>query len=222
MECKEIKELLYEFVTNRLGKEDFQLVEEHLKTCQGCQKESKELKDTLLLLNGWKIPELSPDFRAKVMNAIEGRVERKQVPLLDRILNKIFRPYYLKLPLQGLAVAAMIFLAFTIYRGFVPEPDRGERGFQITTKIIEAKSPIIVETENFEKSFSKLKDIIQTYHGSLVRRRPVEGGMEVTFKVEKEQEENILKELDELGKVQKREEGFKDSDGNIVIVLRRK
>lgn len=218
MDCEEIKEFLYDYATMGLEQGDRKEVEDHLKECEKCQSALNEMKETLGVLNEWKPPEVPKDFKGKVMAQVKREAGLATKPFIDRF----FKPFYFKLPLEGLAVAAMIFLALTIYRGFVPELERGERGFQITTKIIEAKSPIIIETENLEKSFSQLKDMIQTYQGSLVRRRPVEGGMEVTFKVGKEWEESILKELGQLGKVQKREVGFKDSDGNIVVILRRK
>jgi hypothetical protein len=218
MDCEEIKEFLYDYATMGLEQGHRKEVEDHLKECEKCQSALNELKEALGVLNEWKPPEVPKGFKDKVMTQVKREAGFSTKPFIDRF----FKPFYFKLPLEGLAVAAMIFLALTIYRGFVPELERGERGFQITTKTIEAKSPIIIETENLEKSFSKLKDMIQTYHGSLVRRRPAEGGMEVTFKVEKEQEENILKELSQLGKVHKMETGFKDSDGNIVIILRRK
>lgn len=218
MNCEEIKEFLYDYATMGLEQGDRKEVEDHLKECEKCQSALNEMKETLGVLNEWKPPEVPKDFKDKVMAQVKRESGFATKPFIDRF----FKPFYFKLPLEGLAVAAMIFLALTIYRGFLPEPDRGERGFQITTKTIEAKSPIIVETENLEKSFSELKDMIQNYHGSLVRRRPIDGRIEVTFKVEKEQEESILKELDQLGKVQKKEVGFKDSDGNIVIILKRK
>jgi hypothetical protein len=45
--------------------------------------------------------------------------------------------------------------------------------------------------------------------------------MEVTLKVEKEKEEGFFKDLSQLGKVQKVKEGFRDGDGNIVLILKK-
>jgi hypothetical protein len=222
MDCKDFRKLLYEFATNRLGNQDFQLVEGHIKKCSGCQAELNELKETLLLLNEWEAPVLSPGFRVKVMAAIEERVERKSVPIFKKIISKVFQPYYLKFPIQGLAVAAMILLAVTIYKNFIPEPDRTTRDFTISPTYVEAKNPILIEVKEIDEALNKVKEIIKTHQGSLVRRRPVEGGLEVTFKIEKEHEENILKKLSLLGKFQKGEAGFKNSDGNIVIILKKK
>jgi hypothetical protein len=224
MDCKDIKELLYEFLTNRLNKELFQEVNEHLITCKRCQEDLQELRSTLSLLNEWKAPELSAGFRARVMEAIEERAERRHVPVFERIMNKVFRPYYLKLPLEGLAVAAMVVFALTLHKSFISEiekTDRTQRGFEFAQKVTEAKKPIVVETGDIDKAMAQLLEIIQSHRGKLVRRKPVDSGMEMRFKLEKHEEEGFFKDLNQLGKVKKEKEGYKDGDGNIVVLLRK-
>lgn len=98
MKCEEIKEYLYEYYTLRLGKELFNEVDEHLKTCGQCQQELKELEETINLLNRVKPPEVAKDFKDKVM----ARCEFSAVPFYKR------RSY--RLVLQGV-FAAMIVLA---------------------------------------------------------------------------------------------------------------
>ena len=98
MKCEEIKEYLYEYHTLKLGKELFNEVDEHLKTCERCQQELKELEETINLLNRAKPPEVAKDFKDKVL----ARCEFSAVPFYKR------RPY--RLVMQGV-FAAMIVLA---------------------------------------------------------------------------------------------------------------
>jgi hypothetical protein len=115
----------------------------------------------------------------------------------------------------------MVLLALTIYRNFVPEIDRRPRDFKVMTGLVEAKSPVIIETKDVGEAFDKLKELIQTHQGHLVRRKPVDSGMEVTFRVSQEKEEGFFKDINLLGKVKKEKEGYKDGDGNMVILLKK-
>jgi hypothetical protein len=222
MHCENIKEHLYDFLTNRLDKEGYQKINEHLTACKGCQESLEELRGTLSLLNVWKAPEVPAGFKARVMEAIEEKEAKKHVTLFDWILGKVLRPYYIKFPLGAVAVAAMILLALTIYRGFMNEfekPDKIPRDFKITQKIEEAKNPIIVEVEDIDKAYPRFLDIIQSHQGKLIRRKMVEAGMELTFKVDKEKE--VIGDLDQLGKVKREQEGYKNGEGNIVVYLKK-
>jgi tetratricopeptide (TPR) repeat protein len=70
MKCEEVKEYLYEYYTLKLGRELFNEVEEHLKTCEQCQQELKELEVTINLLNRAKPPEVPKDFKNKIMDQV--------------------------------------------------------------------------------------------------------------------------------------------------------
>jgi tetratricopeptide (TPR) repeat protein len=133
MKCEEIKEYLYEYHTLRLGKELFTEVDEHLKTCEQCQQELKELEETINLLNRAKPPEVSKDFKNKIIERVEFRVipadniisHQRTFLKLGEPLNKITLnataqlepnviPFYKRRPyrfvLQGV-IAAMVVLA---------------------------------------------------------------------------------------------------------------
>ncbi len=127
MDCKEVKEVLYDVLTHRLKDDELQKVNAHITQCEHCQKNIEELRGTLAVLDTWKTPELSPGFRASVLESIEERESRRPAAVIKRMLEWILQPPRLKRPLQGLAVVAMILLAFTVYRGLSPGPDRTMR-----------------------------------------------------------------------------------------------
>jgi anti-sigma factor RsiW len=222
MDCKEVKEALYDFLTHRLKDDDLQKVDAHITQCENCKKNLEELKGTLNLLDTWKTPELSPGFRARVLESIEERESRKPAAVVKRMLGWILQPPHLKRPLQGLAVVAMILLAFTAYRGLSPGPDRTMRDLPSPVKVTGAENPIVVEVKDVDEALDGLKKMIEIHHGSLVRRRPVEGTMEITFSLEGAQEEKLIGDLGQLGTVHRIKPGFKDGDGNIVVLLKKR
>jgi hypothetical protein len=219
--CNEIKEVLYDFLTDRLSKEDLQKIKAHVDTCKSCEKDLEGLRGTLTLLDKWKPPELSPAFRVSVLEALEERKSQKPAAVVKRMIEWLLQPQHLKRPLQGLAVAAMVLLVITVYRGLNPVEDRTIRDVPSPVIVIEAKKPIAIETDDVSGAFDKLKRLIEIHEGSMVRRRPVEGGMEVTIKSDKDTEEKFLESLGQLGSVKKETEGFKDGDGNIVVTIRK-
>jgi len=222
MDCKEVKEALYDVLTHRLKDDELQKVNAHITQCENCQKNLEELRETLALLDTWKTPELSPGFRASVLESIEERESRRPAAVIKRMLEWILQPPRFKRPLQGLAVVAMILLAFTVYRGLSPGPDRTMRDLPSPVKVIGAENPIVVEVKDVDEALDGLKKMIEIHHGSLVRRRPVEGTMEVTFTLPGEREENLIGDLGQLGTVHKIKPGFKDGEGFVVVVLKKK
>lgn len=221
MDCKEVKEALYDFLTRRLKEEDLQKVNAHIIQCENCRKNLEELRETLSLLDTWKAPELSPGFRASVLESINERESRRPAAAIKRMFEWILQPPRLHRSLQGLAVAAMVLLAFTVYRGLSPEPDRTTRELPGPIKIIGAENPIVIEVKAVDDALDGLKKIIETHHGGLVRRRPIEGMMEVTFTVAGDREEKLIGDLGQLGTVHAIKPGFKDGEGNIVVLLKR-
>ena len=222
MDCKEVKEVLYDVLTHRLKDDELQKVNAHITQCENCQKNLDELRGTLALLDTWKTPKLSPGFRASVLESIDERESRRPAGVIKRMLEWILQPSRLKRPLQGLAVVAMILLAFTVYRGLSPGPDRTMRDLPSPVKVIGAENPIVVEVKDVDEALDGLRKIIEVHHGSLVRRRPVEETLEVTFTLPGEREENLIGDLGQLGTVHTIKPGFKDGEGNLVVVLKKK
>jgi len=102
MHCTEIKEYLYEYLAGRLDAAGQKEVDAHVQACPICKKKLQELEVDVKLLDRAKPPELSADFKDRVLAGIEAP---KVIPLRSR-------PYY-KYVLQG-SVAAAVVLAVAV------------------------------------------------------------------------------------------------------------
>ena len=217
MNCNDIDNLLYDYLTERLNPGERKNMEAHLETCELCRGNLAIMRETLPLLDYWTPPEVSEGFADRVLANISPQKE----PLWERVKEKIFFPIHIKLPVHAFAAAAVIFLVVFAYRSaFTPEIDTIPRKLTIETRIISAKIPIIIETPDIDSAFSRLMELVQAHDGRIVRKKPVEVGMQVTLSVQGEKGEGLLYDLSQLGKVSVEKEEYKDSEGNIVIILR--
>lgn len=223
MRCARVKELLYDFLTHRLDGKTHHRVEEHLMACKHCQVEQRELEETISLLDQWKPPEISPTIEDQIISRIKKRMAEKPESRVKTIIDRVFRPYSIKITLEGLAVMAIILLSLTIYKGYYPgkfhEAEKAVKELEI--KFFEVKNPIIIETKDIDPALELVKNLIQNHHGSLLQTIWMDGGVKVTFSLKKEEESSLFDEFHRLGRVQMEKEGYKDGKGNIVVLLKK-
>ena len=77
MDCQEIKELLVPYLESDLSANEKAIVEAHLRTCGACQKEKMLLEKSWGLLEGVKVPQVSPDFTDKLMAKIHTQGQER-------------------------------------------------------------------------------------------------------------------------------------------------
>lgn len=109
MSCQEFQINLSEYIDGVLDRKARVSIESHLKTCADCREELRALRalsDELGALEQMKTP---VDFLDQVHDRIE-----KASPL-NRTLKKLFKPLYLKVPLEAAAVVATAVLVFSIW-----------------------------------------------------------------------------------------------------------
>jgi len=229
MDCKEIKGLLYEFFVGEIDENSRIEVEGHIKECKQCNLDVEKMRDILELLKKAEPPPPSSDFRERLLMRVR-EIPLPPKPFLQRLAERIqiprikwaLEPLYIKRSLKWATVAAGILLTLTITRSFITEKPHEEeklqRGFQIT--LSEVKSPIIIESGNVDVTLARLKEIIQSHNGKVVQVLQADKGLKITFNVGKKEEGTLLSELPQLGKVQIEKEGFKDRDGNILVLLK--
>ena len=218
MQCKKIKKYLYEYATKRLDKEMFHEISEHLEGCKRCQLELEELRETLDMLQYVKPPELSADFKDRVMQRIDREEKEKVAFVGERLAFK--KIGYKKWIMSGTVAATIIIAAVSIFRSVSPpQVDKIPRGVEIVTEIAEVENPIIIKTENAKESFEKITVLIEQYDGQIVRKRLTDKRVEVIFKIDENAESLFFQELSSLGEVQIEKKGYKDTQGNIVVIL---
>jgi hypothetical protein len=115
MNCGDVKILLPGYLDGDLPQDEKNAVEEHLKTCQQCVRELEALKKAALLIRGLDEVEPPPFFSKKIM----ARVKAEQRPKRS-LVERLFFPLHLKLPLEAVATVLIAVLAVFVYRSIEP------------------------------------------------------------------------------------------------------
>lgn len=234
MDCQALDPLLYDRLTERLTATESQAVDAHLAHCPGCRATFEELKQTLAVLDTWTVPDPSPDFHNRLLARATDEMEAampRQKPPTDPVaapasprprseptgLAAILRRF--QLPIVGLAVAATMIGGVVLYQGFGPDEQQAKqtmRGLQLEL----SATPIVIKTLEPDKTLSDLRTIVQFRGGRVVREQPTASGIEVTLKIAQRDEPALLRELGKLGSVSVPTGGYKDSDGNLIVMVR--
>ncbi len=222
MKCDEIKEQVYEWSKGTLSEKDRPAVEEHLRDCRSCQAYAEQVKHTLSLLNEIKPPSLSVDFKEKVLQKARD-LPFPSKPLWERF-KEWFQVPYVKWPLEGLAVTAVILIALAIYRDVsLTKPSKIEmipRSFQLEFSAKPLENPIIIPTKDLNKTLAVLKTLIKDNNGQLIKTLNQDQEIQVFLSLKKENEAAFFAQLKKLGPVKMGEDGFQNEAGNIVVVLK--
>ena len=146
IECAQVSENLYEYLTYRLTPAQRSIIAGHLMSCSKCRAELDEMKITLGLLDQIKPPKLSEGFTEKVMQSIEPKV----IPFIRQ-------PVY-RLIMQG-AAAAIVVLAIVSIIKLKPTstPDTSTIRGGTTTSIIDESCRNAIELYNKGTSNPDLK-----------------------------------------------------------------
>jgi hypothetical protein len=104
MKCAEVINLLSNYLENDIDVKTKQLLSEHLIVCASCTKELEELKEIITCLK--KTPEVQPP--PYFLQAVHARLEKESA--FSRILRKLFVPFYIKVPLEAIAVTATVII----------------------------------------------------------------------------------------------------------------
>ena len=231
MNCKEVQELLHDYITDMLDEEMQHKVKKHLDTCNNCSDEYENIKAAVFLLDKYEFPEVAPDFEQQVLKKIETRVEQKKawITKIKELLDKLFKPYPIKLPLEGLAVVIGVFCVIWIYNIHTAKQSYNIKNFpqKIQIEVNEVKYPIVIESEDTDKTFEELQNNVDKHNGSVLRRDCLNKEcdfIKVVVSMEKTEEESFIKDLiNELGKLYNIEkDAYKDKEGMIVILITKK
>lgn len=223
MACEEIKELLYEFVTERLQEDEQRRVQQHLESCENCRREAEEMAHTVKLLDTVKPPPISADFKERVLRRVDG-LPLPSKPVWQRIKEYLL-PSSSPTLLKGLAVTMILLIAVSsIY--LIPEIlQRRERWYRgepkpISSDFLNVPNPIILEVDDIEQESKYLVGLIQqvTYNDT----KPGEE-REMLFRVKQDEEQALLEYLDKSGAaIPSNAEDYKDENGDIALILKKR
>ncbi len=109
--CPLTKEQLSAYLDGIMTAEERRLVEDHLSTCGQCGLAFSELKDAREVLRNLEEVEPPPWFTQKIMNRVREDAESKK-----GLLQKLFYPFHIKIPIEALATCLVVVLALFIYK----------------------------------------------------------------------------------------------------------
>ncbi|RJR20932.1 MAG: DUF2275 domain-containing protein [Nitrospiraceae bacterium] len=116
MDCRDIQEKLSAFMEEELSIGEMTQVEEHLKACPKCSLALEDLRKTIALTKSIEEAEPPPWLRQKVMTRVREEAAKKK-----GILQKLFYPLHIKVPLEVFATVAIAVTAFYVFNAVEPE-----------------------------------------------------------------------------------------------------
>lgn len=116
MDCRDIQDKLSPFIEEELSREEKSQVEGHLKTCSKCNLALEDLRRTIKLTKGIGEAEPPAWLRQNVMARV-----RKEAALKKGILQKLFFPLHIKVPIEIFATIAITLTAFYVFKSVEPD-----------------------------------------------------------------------------------------------------
>ncbi len=116
MECMDIQGKLSASLEGGISPGEKKDLEDHLKGCGSCRTALEDLKKAKALLHD--LPEVEPPawLKKKIMLRVRQEEERK-----GRILQKLFHPLHIKVPLQAMATVFIAVIAVYLFHSMEPE-----------------------------------------------------------------------------------------------------
>jgi hypothetical protein len=116
MECKDIQERLSAYIDGVASSKEKTLIDKHLKSCQKCSKSFSELKKTVEHLK--KLEEMEPP--SWLAQRIMAKIEKEAEPQKG-ILQRLFYPLHIKLPIETIAAIFIAVTAVYLYKAIEPQ-----------------------------------------------------------------------------------------------------
>ncbi len=123
MECEKVRDRFSSLLENELNPLEEKIVREHLTSCTECQKVLQQFGNTIRWLHSIQEVEVPDRFLSEIYKKMEGRERR--VPLTGETRWQWFRhPFPLKLPVQAVAMVAVVFLVLYLTKMVPVETSR--------------------------------------------------------------------------------------------------
>lgn len=130
MECKGIREKLSSYLEGMVSPEEKRLIEQHLPSCQECSTAVVDLKKTRELVQTLEEVEPPPWFTQKVMARVRAEEEARK-----SLLQKLFDPLRVKVPIQALATVFIVVIAIYVFKAGEPEMKKSVQAPSVTGQV---------------------------------------------------------------------------------------
>jgi hypothetical protein len=144
MKCQDIQQKLSAYAEGIVPHEEKILIEEHLKSCPKCNESLASLRKTIDYVHSLEDVEPPAWLTQKVMAIIKAEVQSKK-----GIIQKLFYPLHIKLPLEAVVTALIAVITVYIFKTMQPEMKLAQAPSEHETVI--ARSPSKVDDEAISK-----------------------------------------------------------------------
>ncbi len=163
MDCEKVRDQFSSLWEKELTPSEEKSVKEHLSSCPECQKEFERFEKTMGWLRSVAEVEVPEGFLPELYKKIE---ERKRAPLGEKVRGRWFGfPLSLKLPVQAVAMVAIVFLVLYLTKMMPMEVYRLKDAKQPSSPLSEEKkSEQVLSQKEMEKEQRVLETPPETPH----------------------------------------------------------
>jgi putative zinc finger protein len=111
MNCHDAREQFSSLIDDALSADERAALDAHLATCADCRRELQRFRDTVALMRGAAPVRAPAGFVDRVLEAA------RPVPWSRRLLNTLFVPWPIKLPMEAAAIVLVGVGVALVYRG---------------------------------------------------------------------------------------------------------
>jgi hypothetical protein len=115
-DCTKIQGDLAAYAEKLLPDDAMRAMEQHIHSCPECRKALSEFETVGRLVKGLKEVEPPPGFAFRVMSEIREREAARK-----SLLERLFRPFSVKIPIHAVATLLIVVAALYVYRTTEPE-----------------------------------------------------------------------------------------------------
>lgn len=162
MNCKDINELLSEYIDGVIEPGNRQRVEEHLKNCRSCREELSLLKAYMSDIKGLKKMKAPDNF----LGEFHARLQKEKAA--ERAPFQVFEFFKNSLSWEFTGLAAALLLVFLVYNPF---ENKVAQRISYSRKEVEKK--LLVERKFNQPAASQLKskDVQKTVKGEIAKQK---------------------------------------------------
>lgn len=150
MECNDVQEKLSAYVEGIISHDEKMLIDEHLTLCQKCCESLADLKKTVEYIHNLEDVEPPTWLTQKIIARIRSEAKSDK-----RILQKLFYPLHIKLPIEAVAVIVIAVTALYIFKTIQPVV----RLANAPSEEVTTQSPL-QEKNSFQKDLKSNKNVI--------------------------------------------------------------
>jgi hypothetical protein len=136
MECSEVRKKLAAYIEKAVSPKQKALIAAHLKGCKRCKGALVDLKKAVEYVQ--KLEEVEPPawVAQKVMTQVRSEAEAK-----GGIWQWLFSPFYIKIPLEALALVLVVVGTIYIFKAMQPEMQLAQAPTETTETAPPARAP---------------------------------------------------------------------------------